>query len=126
MHTVGRIDMEIYRCITQDITTDEVIITDERIEHIRERRGADFLEKYGQYFSLILADPDYIFPEERSNTAIVCKVIGEGEDAIHLVLRLAVEGDNPTYKNSILTAIRENKKRFAQRLRNNIPVFKKD
>ena len=118
VQTVGHIDIEKYRCITEDITTDEVIITPERIQHIRERRGAEFWEKYEQYFSLILSDPDYIFPDDRPNTAIVCKVIGEGEDAINLVLRLVVEGENPTFKNSILTAIRENKKRFAQRLRN--------
>lgn len=34
VHIVGRIDREIYKCITEDIVTDEVIITDERIEHI--------------------------------------------------------------------------------------------
>ena len=61
-----------------------------------------------------------------SNTALVCKVIGEGEEAINLVLRLVVTGDDPTYKNSILTAIRENKKRFSQRLRNNKSAYKKD
>lgn len=126
VQTVGRIDIEKYRCITNHIITDEVIITPERIQHIRERRGADFLEKYEQYFPFILADPDYIFPDDRANTVIVCKVIGEGEDAINLVLRLVVEGDDPTYKNSILTAIRENKKRFAQRLRNNKPLYKKN
>lgn len=126
VQTVGRIDIEKYRCITNHIITDEVIITPERIQHIRERRGADFLEKYERYFPSILTDPDYIFPDDRANTAIVCKVIGEGEDAINLVLRLVVEGDDPTYKNSILTAIRENKKRFAQRLRNNKPLYKKN
>ena len=28
MHIVGRIDKEIYKCITNDIVTDEVVITD--------------------------------------------------------------------------------------------------
>lgn len=36
MHTVGKIDREIYKCITKDIVTDEVIITDERIGHIKK------------------------------------------------------------------------------------------
>ena len=48
MQTVGRIDIEKYRCIAADIASDEVIITQERIQHIRERRGADFLEAYAQ------------------------------------------------------------------------------
>lgn len=37
VHTVGRIDVEKYKVVTDKIQTDEVIITDERIEHIRER-----------------------------------------------------------------------------------------
>lgn len=125
MQTVGKIDIEKYRCIAEDIVTDEVIITPERIRHIKERRGEGFYEKYESYFPMILSDPDYIFPDDRINTVIVCKVIGEGESAINLVLRLVVEGDDPNYKNSILTAVRENKKRFAQRLRNHTPIYKK-
>ena len=126
MRMVGYIDIEKYRCIADGIITGEVIITEERIEHIKERRGADFLEKYERHFPLILSDPDYIFPDNRMNTAIVCKIIGEGEDAINLILRLVVTKDDPAYRNSILTAIKENKKRFSQRLRNNTPVYKKD
>ena len=125
VQTVGHINLEIYRCIAEHIITDEVIITPERLDHIRARRGESFLEQYESYFPMILADPDYIFRDNRPNTAIVCKVIGEGADAIHLVLRLVVEGENPAFQNSILTAIRENKKRFAQRLRNHEPLYKK-
>ena len=35
MHLIGKIDKNIYKCITEDIVTDEVIITDERIRHIK-------------------------------------------------------------------------------------------
>ena len=48
MHIVGRIDRKIYECITDDITTDEVIITEERIQHIVERHPND----YEQYYSV--------------------------------------------------------------------------
>ena len=36
MQAVGHINIKLYRCITEDITTDEVIITEERIQHIEE------------------------------------------------------------------------------------------
>ena len=39
---VGKIDIEIYNCITSDITTDKVVITDERIEHINDRYPDDY------------------------------------------------------------------------------------
>ena len=42
MRYVGKIDKEKYRCITEDIVTDEVIITDERIGHIKERHPNDY------------------------------------------------------------------------------------
>ena len=45
MHFVGKIDLQIYRCISERITTDEVIVTDERIQHIEERHPNDF-EQY--------------------------------------------------------------------------------
>lgn len=125
VRTVGHIDIEKYKRIADNITTDEVIITEERVQHIEEHREVGFLEKYEQYFPLVLSDPDYIFPDDRVNTAIVCKVIGEGEGSVNLILRLVVAGDDPAYKNSILTAIRENERRFTQRLRNHTPVYKK-
>lgn len=125
VRTVGHIDISKYSCIAKDITTDEVVITPERVQHIKERRGDGFLEKYEQYFSDVVYDPDYIFADERPNTAIVCKTIGDGRESLNLVLRIVVKSDNPEYKNSILTAIRENEKRFAQRLRNNVPVYEK-
>ena len=38
MHTyIGKIDKKIYRCITENIVTDEVILTDEQLKHICDR-----------------------------------------------------------------------------------------
>lgn len=125
VHTIGKIDKNIYKCVTEDIVTDEVIITDERIAHIIQRRGQDFYEKYGKYFAEILENPDYIFPD-KENTALVCKRIVNDGKYINVVLRLVTSVDNPKYKNSIITAVGENEKRFAQRLRNNKPLYKKE
>ena len=60
------------------------------------------------------------------HTALVCKRIVENEKYINLVLRIVIETDNPEYKNSIITAIGESEKRFAQRLRNNTVLYKKE
>ena len=57
VHTIGKINRDIYKCVTEDIVTDEVIITDERIAHIIQRRGQDFYKKFGQYFGEILGNP---------------------------------------------------------------------
>lgn len=126
VHSVGKIDVEKYQDITNKrILTNEVIITDNRIEHIIQRRGQTFYDEYHEYFSSIIEDPDYIFNDTKADTAIVSKVFSHKGKNINLVLRLVVEGDDPNFKNSIITAIGESEKRFAQRLRNNTPVYKK-
>ena len=42
MHVIGKIDREIYRCISGNIVADEVIITDVQIKHIKERHPNDY------------------------------------------------------------------------------------
>jgi hypothetical protein len=125
VYYIGKIDREIYKCISEDIVTDDVIITDERIEHIIQRRGKEFYLKYGSRFANIVEEPDYIFADKK-NTALVCKCFKENDKYINIALRLVTSNDNPEYKNSIITAVMESDKRFQQRLRNNIPVYKKE
>ncbi len=126
VHYIGKIDREIYQSISENrILSDDVIITDNRIQHIIERRGQAFYEKYKTRFSDIISDPDYIFADKMINTAIVSKTFKEDGVSVNVVLRVIVEGENPNYKNSIITAIKENDKRFEQRLRNNKFLYKR-
>ncbi len=37
MHLVGKIKYSIYKCITEDILTEDVIITDNQMQHILDR-----------------------------------------------------------------------------------------
>jgi len=126
VHYIGKIDREIYQGVSENrILSDDVIITDNRIQHIIERRGQAFYEKYKMRFSDIISDPDYIFADKMINTAIVSKTFKEDGVSVNVVLRVIVEGENPNYKNSIITAIKENDKRFEQRLRNNKFLYKR-
>ena len=102
MHFIGKINWEIYKCITEDIVTEEVIVTDERIEHIKERHPGDY-ERYMNYIGRILQDPDYILEANKPNTGIVLKKFKENEKKFKLVLRIRIESDPPNYKNSILS-----------------------
>lgn len=122
---IGTIPKELYAKVSPNIRTEELIITQNRIEHIIERRGLEFFNKYYHLFSQIAAEPDYIF-KENDQTALACKMIHDGSKSVNIVIRIAVEGDDPSYKNSIITAIEEGEKRFQRRLRNNIPVYKRE
>ena len=41
MQVIGKIDIDKYCCVIDDIVTSEVIITDERIQHIKDRHPND-------------------------------------------------------------------------------------
>lgn len=102
VHSVGKIDRDVYKCITEDIITDEVIITDERIAHIKERHPDDY-ERFYSYIPKILKNPDYIIEANKDNTGVLLKEIEEDGDKFKLVLRIAVKKDPEGYKNSIIS-----------------------
>lgn len=101
MQYVGKINREIYRAITDDITTEDVVISDERIAHSNQHGNA--FEKYGKYAADVLSDPDFIIADKRPNTAVLYRKIETGEKTIQRILRLHVSTDNPAYKNSIIS-----------------------
>ena len=65
MHYVGKINREIYKCVSKDIVTDDVIITDERIQHIIEGHPNDY-EQYCLYMQQIVEHPEYIIEAKGS------------------------------------------------------------
>ncbi|MGN1170704.1 MAG: phage minor capsid protein [Lachnospiraceae bacterium] len=125
VHTVGKINRDIYGCITDDITTDEVIITDNRIQHIRYRHPNDY-ERFSAYFGEIVSNPDYIIETPKPNTALILKeIIAEGEK-FKTVLRLSTSTDNKEYKNSIITFMKIDDKEWRRLLRNKRILYKKE
>jgi len=61
---IGKLDREKFKGITNNITTDEVILTNKQVEHIKERHPNDY-EEYFEYFKEIIENPDYILIGER-------------------------------------------------------------
>lgn len=62
MHFIGKLNRKIYSCITEDIVTDDVIITDNQIEHIMERHKDSYAETIN-FLEDVIADPDYIIKD---------------------------------------------------------------
>lgn len=125
VHTVGRINKEIYKCITDDIITDEVIITDNQIQHIKDRHPNDY-ERFSSYFAEIVASPDYIIEANKPNTALVLKEIKIAQEVFKTVVRLATPQDNPKYKNSIITFMKIDEKEWKRLLRNKKILYRKE
>ena len=125
MHSIGKIDKNIYKCITEDIVTDEVIITDNQIQHIKDRHPNNY-ERFSPYFSEIISKPDYIIESPKLNTALVLKEIKTADEVFKTVIRLVTSTDNPAYKNSIITFMKIDEKEWNRLLRNKKNLYKKE
>lgn len=125
MHIVGKIDREIYKCITKDIVTDEVIITDERIQHIKERHPKDY-EEVIINMSETLKHPEYILQDVRPDTGLVIKSIENSDENVQTVLRIHTSKDEKEYKNSVISCWKISSKRLQNYLRNKQILYKKE
>lgn len=124
MHIVGKINKEIYKCVSTDIATEEVIITDEQILHIKEHHPNDY-EQFAKYFPEIVAKPDYILKANKPNTAVILKEIDEDGKKSQTILRLCTTSDPSGYKNSIITFMNINEKRWERYLRTKEILYKR-
>ena len=125
VRSVGRINREIYKCVTPDIVTDEVVITDKQIEHIIERHPQVF-ERYHEYFREIIETPDFIVESAKPNTAVVMKELtNNGGEKFKTILRLVTSTDDPAFKNSIITFMQIRTKEWNRLLRNKKILYKR-
>lgn len=125
MYLVGKIDIEIYNCITKDITTDEVIITDKQIDHIKNRHPNDY-ELFNKYFEKIVVQPDYIIEANKPFTALILKEIQIDNKKFKTVVRLATSNDTPSYKNSIITFMKIDDREWNRILKNKKILYKSE
>jgi len=124
MYFVGKININIYKCVTEDITTDDAIITDNQILHIKEHHPNDF-EKYMELIPDILASPDYILEANKPYTAFLLREFENNGKSFQLILRLKTSKDPDGYKNSIITFLKIDKKRYERYLRTKKILYNK-
>ena len=125
MHILGKIDPLIYNCITDEITSTDVIITENQIQHIKERHPNDY-ERYAAFFKEIIENPDYIIETQKPNTALILKELSTDKLIFKTILRLVTPKDNPNYKNSIITFMKIDEKELNRLIKNKKVLYKKD
>ena len=73
------------------LKTDELIITNERIEHIKIRHPEDF-ELFEQYSLLVVNEPEFVIKDEKNeNTVFITKKL-ENKN-LNLVVKIILETD---------------------------------
>ena len=117
MVVIGRIDREIIRCIAEDIVTEEVVMTDNQLQHI--------LQRHPEVFPVVmdvvrdtLRDPDYIIEDKHPYTGLVVRRLETGSESLQVVLRICTSEDQPGYKNSVISCWEISERRLQNYLRN--------
>ena len=124
MLVVGRIDRERIGEVFPDLMTDDVIITDERIQHIRERHPRDY-ERYERYLREIVENPDYVVEANKPASAVLLKSFEENGKRFQAILRLHTSVDDPEFKNSIITFMKIKDKEWKRLLNNKKVLYKR-
>ena len=97
------------------ITTDEIIITEEREEHIKLRHPADY-DIFLQFGSTVIMDTDIVIRDvSHEGTVFMIKRLEDSN--LNVVVRIALSCDNPEYKNSVMTAYRLREKNLVKLIR---------
>ncbi|MCL1819347.1 MAG: hypothetical protein FWG36_01680 [Oscillospiraceae bacterium] len=98
---IGKINLKIFESEFGKLRTDEVVLTNEREIHIKNRHPQDYayFEKFGVE---TIQNPDVILVDKKHNfTVLLIKHLPETN--LNVVLRLAIETDKEDLKNSIMT-----------------------
>lgn len=110
--------------ICNEIRTDEVVLTRERLEHIKERHQEDF-DLYFQQLQQIIDNPDYILKDAKNDlTAMLIKHIEDTN--INVIIRLSIKNDRIHTKNSIMTLYRIRDKNLKKLMKRNETIYKRE
>lgn len=99
-----------------------VILTDERIDHIREGHAKDY-DTYHSHISAAIESPDYVLEDSKNeNTALFVKRVEDTN--INVVVKLAYIGNSEGNLSSIMTMYCMGIKRLRRMLRNNQVLYR--
>lgn len=124
MKKICDLDKEIFACIAPNITTGEVIITDERIQHIKGHHPGHF-EVIEPFLKAAIVSPDYIL-EDTSNTGLILKSVQGAGLRLQMVLRVHTATDPAGFKNSVISAWKVSEARWNNYLRNKKILYKSE
>lgn len=125
MQYIAKIDKEKLGKYRYKIITTDVILTEERIKHIKEHHPGDY-EQYGMYIQEVIEKPDYILEDNKNiDTVLYLKSIKSNNKNIQIVVKLNTKQTENNRKNSILTLWKIKNSTYNQLVRNRKVIWKK-
>lgn len=124
MTVLGSLDPTPLTSTFGQLQTTEVIVTNERIAHIKERHPEDYLlfEQYGREAILW---PDMLIQDSKhAGTVFVIKKLPDSN--LNVVLRLVLDTDDPNFKNSVMTFYRLRERNLKKLLEKNPLLYSRE
>ena len=124
MQSLGRIKISLMEKRFKNIQTEDIIVTNERIAHIKERHSEDY-ELFKIFGADSVQDPDYIIEDCKHNgTVFMVKKLPDTN--LNVVCRLALSTDEEGLKNSIMTFYRIRERNLRKLIEKNQLLYKKE
>lgn len=127
MQYIGKLDKEKLGKYKDKIITEDVVLTEERLIHIKEHHP-ELKNKEIKYLKCILNSPDYVFRDRKNeNTVLLVKEIVENRKTYRMVLKLStnMESSYKHIQNSIISFWKIGKKKLHQYIRNEEIFYEK-
>lgn len=122
---LGCLDVSLYSCITSQISTSRVIITNKQLDHIADHHPEAYDTALIELKST-LANPDYIFKDDsHDNTGLVVKAISVEHTHLYVVLKVSTNSEGDSLANSVISAWKISEGRLNNYIRNKTILYKK-
>ena len=120
---IGKVNLEFFEKGFGKLKTDDIIVTGERLQHIKTRHPNDYdlFEKYGK---ISVTEPDYVI-KDCKNAGTVFMVKKMMNTNLNVVVRVALNSDKENIKNSILTFYRLRDRNLNKLIEKNEILYKK-
>lgn len=122
--SLGTINTKILEKEFGKIQTDEIIVTNERMEHIKLRHPEDYdlFDKFGKES---VSDPDFLVRDcKNKGTVFMIKKLPETN--LNVVVRVVLETDDSKLKNSVMTFYRIRERNLKKLIEKNELLYKKE
>ena len=121
---IGKLNIDFLEAEFGKLATNELILTDERDEHIKERHEKDY-KLFHQCVYDVLNSPDTVLKDNKNkNTVFYIKYIEETN--LNIVIRLALETEGNNRKNSIITSYQLGAKTLKRFKKNNKTLYNRE
>jgi hypothetical protein len=122
---LGFLNINIYNCISNQLDTNRVVITDKQLDHIAEHHPEAYDETLIELKSTLVS-PDYIFKDDKhKDTGLVVKAISTGNIYLYIVLKICTNSNGGKIANSVISGWKISERRLHNYLRNKTLLYKK-